>query len=287
MKFDILTLFPEMFAPLDLSMLGRAVKNGLIDFNVVNIRDFSQDKHKKTDDTPFGGGHGMVMMTDPIFRAMKAIGVEPDDEALPEAASGEVMPDDDAADGGNDAADGNVDAGFDALRRRVIYMSPRGRLLNKTIIEDLSHEDELVILCGHYEGVDQRVLDHFDVEEISVGDYILTGGELPGMILIDSVARMIPGVLAKEEAALDESVYSGLLEYPQYTQPREYEGLEVPEVLLNGNHELIDLWKFEQSLRMTRERRPDMFEKFVSEVESGARKLNKKERNILIKIQEE
>ena len=254
MKFDILTLFPEMFAPLNLSMLGRAVKNGLIDFNVVNIRDFSQDKHKKTDDTPFGGGHGMVMMTDPIFRAMKAIGVEPDD---------------------------------DAPRRRVIYMSPRGRLLNKTIIEDLSHEDELVILCGHYEGVDQRVLDHFDVEEISVGDYILTGGELPAMILIDSVARMIPGVLAKEEAALDESVYSGLLEYPQYTQPREYEGLEVPEVLLNGNHELIDLWKFEQSLRMTRERRPDMFEKFVSEVESGARKLNKKERNILIKIQEE
>ncbi len=265
MKFDILTLFPEMFAPLDLSMLGRAVKNGLIAFNVVNIRDFSQDKHKKTDDTPFGGGHGMVMMTDPIFRAMKAIGVEPDD----------------------DAADGNVDDGSDAPRRRVIYMSPRGRLLNKAIIEDLSHEDELVILCGHYEGVDQRVLDHFDVEEISVGDYILTGGELPAMILIDSVARMIPGVLAKEEAALDESVYSGLLEYPQYTQPREYEGLEVPEVLLNGNHELIDLWKFEQSLRMTRERRPDMFEKFVSEVESGARKLNKKERNILIKIQEE
>ena len=279
MKFDILTLFPEMFAPLDLSMLGRAVKNGLIDFNVVNIRDFSQDKHKKTDDTPFGGGHGMVMMTDPIFRAMKAIGVEPDD---------------DAADGGSGAAAGNVDAesvdvdaGSDAPRRRVIYMSPRGRLLNKAIIEDLSHEDELVILCGHYEGVDQRVLDHFDVEEISVGDYILTGGELPAMILIDSVARMIPGVLAKEEAALDESVYSGLLEYPQYTQPREYEGLEVPEVLLNGNHELIDLWKFEQSLRMTRERRPDMFEKFVSEVESGARKLNKKERNILIKIREE
>ena len=279
MKFDILTLFPEMFAPLDLSMLGRAVKNGLIDFNVVNIRDFSQDKHKKTDDTPFGGGHGMVMMTDPIFRAMKAIGVEPDD---------------DAADGGSGAAAGNVDAesvdvdaGSDAPRRRVIYMSPRGRLLNKAIIEDLSHEDELVILCGHYEGVDQRVLDHFDVEEISVGDYILTGGELPAMILIDSVARMIPGVLAKEEAALDESVYSGLLEYPQYTQPREYEGLEVPEVLLNGNHELIDLWKFEQSLRMTRERRPDMFEKFVSEVESGARKLSKKERKILTKIREE
>ena len=279
MKFDILTLFPEMFAPLDLSMLGRAVKNGLIDFNVVNIRDFSQDKHKKTDDTPFGGGHGMVMMTDPIFRAMKAIGVEPDD---------------DAADGGSGAAAGNVDAEFvdvdtgsDAPRRRVIYMSPRGRLLNKAIIEDLSHEDELVILCGHYEGVDQRVLDHFDVEEISVGDYILTGGELPAMILIDSVARMIPGVLAKEEAALDESVYSGLLEYPQYTQPREYEGLEVPEVLLNGNHELIDLWKFEQSLRMTRERRPDMFEKFVSEVESGARKLSKKERKILTKIREE
>ncbi|MBR3147675.1 MAG: tRNA (guanosine(37)-N1)-methyltransferase TrmD [Eubacterium sp.] len=271
MRFDILTLFPEMFAPLDLSMIGRAVKNGLIDFNVVNIRDFSRDKHKKTDDTPFGGGHGMVMMTDPIFRAMKSIGVDPDGDGPADAAGRN----------GHDAKGGG------APRRRVIYMSPRGRLLNKAIIEDLSHEDEVVILCGHYEGVDQRVLDHFGVEEISVGDYILTGGELPAMILVDAVARMIPGVLAKEEAALDESVYSGLLEYPQYTQPRDYEGLEVPEVLLNGNHELTDLWKFEQSLRLTRERRADLFEKFVSEVRSGVKKLSKKQQKILSQIRSE
>lgn len=244
MKFDILTLFPEMFAPIRASMTGRAEKNGLLEFNIVNIRDFSQDKHKKTDDTPFGGGHGMVMMTDPIFRALKSVGE----------------------------------------KKRIIYMSPRGKILDRAKIEELSHEDELVILCGHYEGVDQRVLDHFDVEEISVGDYILTGGELPAMILIDSVARLIPGVLAKDEAVMDESVYSGLLEYPQYTQPREYEGLEVPEVLLNGNHQLIDEWKFEQSLRLTKERRPDLFEKYLSEHGGKDSDLSKRYRIILAEI---
>lgn len=234
MKFNILTLFPEMFAPIRASMTGRAEKNGLLEFNVVNIRDFSQDKHKKTDDTPFGGGHGMVMMTDPIFRALRSVGAEP---------------------AGSD----------DGPKKHIIYMSPRGRILDRARIEELSHEDELVILCGHYEGVDQRVLDNWDVEEISVGDYILTGGELPAMILIDSVARLIPGVLAKDEAVMDESIYSGLLEYPQYTQPRSYEGLDVPEILLNGNHELIDEWKFRQSLILTKERRPDLFEKYVKE----------------------
>lgn len=249
MKFDILTLFPEMFTPVELSMIGRAEKNGLVSFNIVNIRDYSRDKHRKTDDTPFGGGHGMVMMTDPIFRAMKDIGVEPG-----------------------------------RPHRKVIYMSPRGKVLDHEKIEELSHEDELVILCGHYEGVDQRVLDAFDVEEISVGDYILTGGELPAMILIDAALRLIPGVLAKEEAAEDESVYSGLLEYPQYSQPREYEGYEVPEVLLNGNHELMHLWKFEQSLRLTKERRPDLFGKFVEDVDTGRRKLSKKEKKILEEV---
>lgn len=253
MKFDILTLFPEMFTPVEMSMLGRAEKNGIVEFNIVNIRDFSQDKHKKTDDAPFGGGHGMVMMTDPIFRALKSVGIEP---SKPEDRK-------------------------DPKRRRVIYMSPRGRVLNKARIEELSKEEELVILCGHYEGVDQRVLDSFDVEEISMGDYILTGGEIPAMALIDAVSRLIPGVLAKEEAAVDESIYSGLLEYPQYTQPREYEGLEVPEVLLNGNHELIRLWKLKQSLRLTKERRPDLFKQFCENVETGKRKLSKKENKIL------
>ena len=250
MKFDILTLFPEMFAPVQSSMIGRAEKNGLVDFNIVNIRDFSQDKHKKTDDTPFGGGHGMVMMTDPIFRAMKSVFLGTVPENTP----------------------------------RVIYMSPRGRLLDQEMIEDLSKEDEVVILCGHYEGVDQRVLDYFGAEEVSIGDYILTGGELPAMVLIDSVSRLIPGVLAKEEAATEESIYSGLLEYPQYTQPRSYEGLEVPEVLLNGNHELIHLWKFEQSLKLTKERRPDLFDEFVRNAESPESGLSKKEKKILNQV---
>ncbi len=250
MKFEILTLFPEMFTPIRASMTGRAEKNGLLDFNIVNIRDYSRDKHKKTDDTPFGGGHGMVMMTDPIFRALEDIGAEP------EAESG----------------------------KRIIYMSPRGKILDRAKIEELSHEDDIVILCGHYEGVDQRVLDHWGIEEISVGDYILTGGELPAMILIDSVARLIPGVLAKDEAVLDESVYSGLLEYPQYTQPRNYEGLEVPEILLNGNHELIDEWKFEQSLRLTKERRPDLFEKYLKEHSGPDSGLSKRQKKIIEEV---
>ena len=242
MKFDILTLFPEMFAPIRASMTGRAEKNGLLEFNVVNIRDFSQDKHKKTDDTPFGGGHGMVMMTDPIFRALNAVG----------AAPAEGQADTEEAEGA-------------APKKRIIYMSPRGKILDQEKIEELSHEEEMIVLCGHYEGVDQRVLDYWGIEEISIGDYILTGGELAAMVLIDSVARLIPGVLAKDEAVMDESVYSGLLEYPQYTQPRNYSGLEVPEVLLNGNHELIEEWKFEQSLKLTAERRPDLYEKYLSD----------------------
>ena len=272
MKFDILTLFPEMFAPIRASMTGRAEKNGLLEFNIVNIRDFSQDKHKKTDDTPFGGGHGMVMMTDPIFRALKSVGVSEQAAESTQTEAAEPTQIETAEQG--DARE----------KKRIIYMSPRGKILDRAKIEDLSQEDELVILCGHYEGVDQRVLDHFDVEEISVGDYILTGGELPAMILIDSVARLIPGVLAKDEAVMDESVYSGLLEYPQYTQPREYEGLEVPEVLLNGNHQLIDEWKFEQSLRLTKERRPDLFEKYLSEHGGKDSDLSKRYRRILAEI---
>ena len=265
MKFDILTLFPEMFAPVQSSMIGRAEKNGLVDFNIVNIRDFSQDKHKKTDDTPFGGGHGMVMMTDPIFRAMKSVflGTVPENTLHESGVFSGTVP---------------------KNTPRVIYMSPRGRLLDQEMIEDLSKEDEVVILCGHYEGVDQRVLDYFGAEEVSIGDYILTGGELPAMVLIDSVSRLIPGVLAKEEAATEESIYSGLLEYPQYTQPRSYEGLEVPEVLLNGNHELIHLWKFEQSLKLTKERRPDLFDEFVRNAESPESGLSKKEKKILNQV---
>ena len=225
MKITVLTQFPDMFPPvLGESILGRAAGKGLLEFKVVNIRDYSVDKHRKTDDTPFGGGFGMVMTPQPAFDALRANGAE---------------------------------------GKRVLYMSPRGRMLNKELALELASEEELFILCGHYEGVDQRIIDAFGMEEVSIGDYILTGGELPAMVLIDSVARLLPGCLSDPEAGLQESVYSGLLEHDQYTKPRVYEDMEVPEVLFNGNHKLIHLWEFENSLRLTKKRRPDLFEKFL------------------------
>ena len=242
MKIDVLTLFPEMFTPVtESSILGRAAESGLVDIRLTDIRDFSNDKHNKADDYPFGGGGGMVMMADPVFGALESV---------------------------------------EAGRKRVIYMSPRGKILDEDMIREFSVLDEFVILCGHYEGMDQRVLDYWGIEEVSIGDYVLTGGELPAMVLIDSVARLIPGVLGNENSALDESVYSGLLEYPQYTKPREYRGLQVPEVLVSGNHKLISLWKFRESLKLTKQRRPDLFEKYVNE----SRELSKEEKKILEEI---
>lgn len=242
MRIDVLTLFPEMFEPvIGGSILGRAAEKGIIDVRLTDIRTFSNDKHNKADDYPFGGGGGMVMMPDPIFGAMESVG----------------------------AAD-----------RKVIYMSPRGKILDAEKIRELSETDGFVILCGHYEGVDQRVLDYWDAEEVSIGDYVLTGGELPAMVLIDSVARLLPDVLGNENSALEESVYSGLLEHPQYTKPREYRGLKVPEVLLNGNHKLIELWKFRQALLLTKERRPDMFRAFIEQ----EHELSKDERKVLEEI---
>ena len=243
MKIDVLTLFPEMFTAVTSSILGKAGEKGILDINLTNIRDYSADKHNKADDYPFGGGVGMVMLADPVFRAMEAI---------------------------------------HAQGKRAVYMSPRGKILDQKKIQELAEEKELVILCGHYEGVDQRILDYWSMEEISIGDYVLTGGELPAMVLIDSVARMIPEVLSSSHSALDESIYSGLLEYPQYTKPREYEGMQVPEVLVSGNHKLIRLWKLEESLKLTKERRPDLFEAFAQRKSD----LPKDEQKILEKILE-
>ena len=244
MIIHVLTLFPGMFPPvLSESMLGKANEKGILELDIIDIRDFTLNKHKKTDDTPFGGGTGMVMNADPIFRALENIHVQ---------------------------------------GKRILYMSPRGKLLDQSMIEELAELDELTILCGHYEGVDQRVLDHWNMEEVSIGDYILTGGELPAMVLIDSVARLIPDVLGSPESLMEESIYSGLLEYPHYTKPREYRGLEVPEVLVSGNHRKIHLWKLEQSLKLTKERRPDLFEKFLARREE----LDKEEKKLLQKIQE-
>ena len=239
MKINVLTLFPEMFAPVtESSILGRAGEKGILDFNIINIRDFSRDKHNKADDTPYGGGVGMVMFCQPIFDALRSIKAE---------------------------------------GKKIIYMSPRGKALDRSKIEELARLDEMVILCGHYEGVDQRVLDYWNMEEVSIGDYILTGGELAAMVMIDAVSRFVPDVLGTRESATEESIYSGLLEYDQYTKPREYEGLEVPEVLFNGNHKLIHLWQYRNSLEQTKEKRPDLWEAYLSKEKN----LSKDEKKIL------
>ena len=220
MRIDILTIFPEMFeGVLGSSMLGRARQNGLIDIRVHNIRDYTDNKHKKTDDYPFGGGAGMVMMVQPIFDC--------------------------------------VDAVLGGEKARRILLSPRGRTLNQKIAKELAGEERLLLLCGHYEGVDERVMTIMD-EELSIGDYVLTGGELPAMVLTDCLSRFIPGVLGSEESAADESFSDSLLEYPQYTRPAEFRGMEVPEVLLNGHHAKIQAWRLEQARLKTALNRPDL-----------------------------
>lgn len=225
MKITILTIFPEMFeSVLNSSILGRAREQGLVEVACVDIRPFSDRKHKNTDDYPFGGGAGMVMLAQPIMDAMKHV-------------TGE---------------------NFSGKR---IYMGPRGTTLTTAKARELAKEDHLVLLCGHYEGVDQRALDACIDEEISIGDYILTGGELAAMVLTDAVSRFIPGVLGSGESAEEESFSDGLLEYPQYTRPRELNGMEVPEVLLSGDHAKIKAWRRQESLRATKKFRPDLLEK--------------------------
>lgn len=225
MKITILTIFPEMFrSVLDSSILGRAREQGLIEVECVDIRPFSGRKHKNTDDYPFGGGAGMVMLAQPIMDAMKSVCGE-------------------------------------NFKGRRIYMGPRGTTLTTRKARQLAREEHLVLLCGHYEGVDQRALDACIDEEISIGDYILTGGELAAMVLTDCVARFIPGVLGSGESAEEESFSDGLLEYPQYTRPRELKGMEVPEVLLSGDHARIRQWRRQESLRVTKRFRPDLLEK--------------------------
>ena len=220
-KFDCLTLFPEMFNALKESIIGRAIENENIELNLINIRDFSKDKHKKVDDTPYGGGAGMVMKADVVYEAFKSIKQN------------------------------------EAEKPKVIYMSPQGKKLNQKKVEELSEEKHLIILCGHYEGVDQRVIDKIVDEEISIGDYVLTGGELPAMVLIDSVSRYAEGVI-KKESIEEESFTNGILEYPQFTRPEVFEGVKVPEVLLSGNHQNIDKWRKEEALKITKIKRPDL-----------------------------
>lgn len=222
MRIDILTLFPEMFSALNESILGRAQKQGKVEINVVNIRDYTEDKHLKCDDYPFGGGAGMVMMPQPIGSAIEA--VDPRHEA------------------------------------RRIYLSPKGETLVQQKVFSLLSYERLVLLCGHYEGVDQRVIDLFIDEEISIGDYVLTGGELPAMVLCDCVCRYVDGVISTS-SLVDESFSDNLLEYPQYTRPKEYKGLCVPEVLSSGDHAKVDEWRRRETMKLTKEKRPDLLKR--------------------------
>ncbi|MBE6644751.1 MAG: tRNA (guanosine(37)-N1)-methyltransferase TrmD [Ruminococcaceae bacterium] len=225
MRFDIMTLFPEMVSNvLGESIIGRAQKSGIIEVHAHNIRDYSTDKHRKTDDTPFGGGVGMVMTCQPIYDCYTDIKAQINEKAA----------------------------------TRVIFMSPKGRLFNHDVAMELSSYDNLIFLCGHYEGVDQRIIDEIVDEEISIGDYVVTGGEIPACIVIDAVSRLKEGVLASNECYEGESVASGILEYPQYTKPRVFLNREVPEVLVSGDHKKIERWRLEEAVKITRERRPDL-----------------------------
>ncbi|MDR1245479.1 MAG: tRNA (guanosine(37)-N1)-methyltransferase TrmD [Clostridiales Family XIII bacterium] len=242
MRIQVLTLFPDMLTPvIGDSILGRAREKGLLDIETFDIRSFAANKHKKTDDYPFGGGAGMVLTPQPVFDALDSLGTD---------------------------------------GKRLVYMSPRGRLLNQELVTELAHEETLLLLCGHYEGLDQRVTDHFGFEEISVGDYILTGGEIPAMVLIDAVTRVLPEALGNPRAHDEESICSGLLEYPQYTRPGAFRGMDAPEVLLSGDHKRIRLWKFEESLKLTMDRRPDLFDRFLERRDS----LDKDEKRILERL---
>ena len=231
-RFHILTLFPEMVMDgLNTSIIGRAIEAGLLEVNAVNIRDYSTNKHMKVDDYPYGGGAGLVMQPEPVYRAYE-------------------------------------DLTKDMKKKpRVVYLTPQGTTFHQEMAKELAKEEELVFLCGHYEGIDERVLEEIVTDYVSIGDYVLTGGELPAMVMIDSISRLVPGVLHNDDSAGDESFENGLLEYPQYTSPPVFLDKEVPEVLLSGHHENIRKWRHEQSVKRTKERRPDLWEAYEKGME--------------------
>lgn len=229
MNFYVMTLFPEMvMGGLNNSIIKRAMENDLIRIEAVNIRDYTLDKHKKVDDYPFGGGAGMLMQAQPVWDCYQSIL-----------------------------------SGIKSEKPRILYMSPQGKTFNQEMARELSKEEDLIFLCGHYEGIDQRVLDRIDVEEVSIGDYVLTGGEFPAMVMIDTISRLVPGVLNNDTSTDEESFSdSNLLEYPQYTRPEEWEGVKVPEVLLSGHHKNIEKWRLEKAIENTKLKRPDLYEKY-------------------------
>ena len=230
MRFHVLTLFPEMIEQgLGTSITGRAMEKGLVSLNAVNIRDYAANKHRKVDDYTYGGGAGMLMQAQPVYDACMAV-----QNSLEKPA-------------------------------RVIYMSPQGRTFNQEMAKELAREEDLIILCGHYEGIDERVLEEIVTDEISIGDYVLTGGELPAMVVIDTVSRLIHGVLGNGVSADTDSFMNGLLEYPQHSRPETWRGRTVPAILLSGDHAKVDRWRKEQSLKRTKERRPDLYQKYIEE----------------------
>ena len=231
MKFTILTLFPEMvMSGLNESIIGRAKEKGIIDIEAVNIRDYTEDKHKKVDDYPYGGGAGMLMQAEPVYLCYKDI----------------------------------ADRIGNGKKARVVYLTPQGRIFDQDMAKEFAKEDDIILLCGHYEGIDERVLTEIVTDNVSVGDYVLTGGEIPAMTVIDAVSRLIPGVLHNDDSSEYESFSDGLLEYPQYSRPEEWHGMKVPEILLSGDHAKVDRWRYEQSLERTKERRPDLYMKYMN-----------------------
>lgn len=244
MNFHVLTLFPEMISDgLHTSITGRAIEKGVISLDTVNIRDYTTDRHKKVDDYPYGGGAGMLMQAQPVYDAYVSV----------------------------------VQHIRTRIRPRVVYMAPQGKTFDQQMARELANEEDLIILCGHYEGIDQRVLDQIVTDYVSIGDYVLTGGELPAMVLIDAVSRMVPGVLGNQDSGKTESFADHLLEYPQYSRPEEWNGQKVPEILLSGDHAKIEEWRLEQSLARTRENRPDLYEKWAAEHEDYFERIRKKE----------
>ncbi len=240
MKIDILTLFPEMFEALNCSILARAQKSNLLEIKPTNIRDFSLDNNKRCDDYSYGGGAGMIMTPQPLFDAINSV---------------------------------------KTTNSYVVFMSPKGKMLTQQKVEHLAKMGkDLVVVCGHYEGIDERIIDLLVDEEISIGDYVLTGGELPAMVLVDAISRYVPGVLGNEDTTNVESFSNGLLEYPQYTRPYDFMGLTVPDILLSGDHKSVDTWRLEQSLETTKSRRPDLYEKYILEHGDPTKKQTKQKK---------
>lgn len=226
-QIDVLTIFPEYFTiPLQNSLLGKAIQEGIMKVKIHNIRDFAKDKHKTVDDTPYGGGPGMVMKCEPIFDAIDAL------------------------------------KGSNSLEH-IILLSPGGKILTQDKVKEMAQWKDFVLICGRYEGVDERIVENLITEEISIGDYVLSGGELPALVVIEAISRMLPGVIGEWESVTNDSLYDGLLSYPQYTKPAEFRGMKVPEILLSGNHEKIRIWREEQSLSRTKKKRPDLLEKYL------------------------